>query len=57
VQTRAGLICELARGPGDGVIATIVLKPEHSEAQLEAAKREIRRTRDVVLLAVRRDCG
>jgi len=54
VHTRAGIDVELRPSCRWSLTATLVVYPHHTEDQIERAKREIRKARAVMSIAIRR---
>lgn len=54
ITTRVGIRCEFKKGTSDGVSATLFPEPHHTEADLQSAKAEAKKARDIVSIRVRR---
>jgi hypothetical protein len=54
VVTRIGIVAEVSAGAGQGEVVTLLVMPHHTDLQVERAKAELRRQRDVVMMCVKR---
>jgi hypothetical protein len=54
ITTRAGIRCEFNKGTSDGVNAVLYPEAHHTDADVQSAKAEARKARDIVSIRVRR---
>lgn len=47
-----GIVAHCELGPAHGAVVTLRVRRDHTQAQIEAAKAEVRRRRDVIILIV-----
>lgn len=54
LTTRSGIRCEFNKGSSDGVQVTLYPEPHHTDADVQSAKAEAKKARDVVSIRIRR---
>lgn len=52
ITTRAGIRCEFTKGTSDGVSAVLYPESRHTEADVQSAKAEAKKARDIVSIRI-----